>query len=111
MVTGTEDHRINNIPPDCLNPFPSNFIDRELTTREGMKTSQRQVWLLLGITKKIGTLQLSLVAFGAICCEWSGRRLPRQLRISGHKYGSCEKGLLVCLSNGLEGTERKPFRR
>jgi len=39
--------------------------------------------------------QLSLVAFGAICYEWSGRRLPRQLRISGHKYGSCEKGLLV----------------
>jgi len=90
-MRSTEDHRINNIPPDRLNPFPSNFIDRELT-REGMKTIG--IWLLLGITKKIGTQQLSLVAFGAICYEWSGRSLPRQLRISGHKYGSCEKGLL-----------------
>jgi len=38
MVTSTKDHRINNIPPDSLNPFPSNFINRELT-REGMKTA------------------------------------------------------------------------
>jgi len=37
-MRSTEDHRINNIPPDCLNPVPSNFIDRELT-REGMKTT------------------------------------------------------------------------
>jgi len=32
----SKDHRINNIPPDILKPFPSNFINRELT-REGMK--------------------------------------------------------------------------
>ncbi|KAG1928531.1 cystinosin [Pimephales promelas] len=41
-MRSTEDHRINNIPPDCLNPFPSNFIDRELT-REGMKTTDTEV--------------------------------------------------------------------
>jgi len=44
MVTSRKDHRINNIPPDSLNPFPSNFINREL--RVGMK---RQ--LLLGHNK------------------------------------------------------------